>query len=209
MRFEGTNWIELPKDSIQHWIRFKRAEKRRARRCLVSLIAGGSDCGMIRIIPSACTHCCTCQLKSVLALRTSEFVITKIVIVSLCGTICHTISMRSKICWWCGHMHISVPPQIFLPCWRLVNLNGPDRFVYNAKPKIRRAYGHKMRTSCFRRGVYKIYVLLGRYAALIGSYKQSVGLFGSTGCPETPVTNYQSTPNIPEECRPQIQMIRK
>ena len=66
-----------------------------------------------------------------------------------------------------------------------------------------------MRTSCFRRGVYKIYVLLGRYAALIGSYKQSVGLFGSTGCPETPVTNYQSTPNIPEECRPQIQMIRK
>jgi len=35
-----------------------------------------------------------------------------------------------------------------------------------------------MRISGFRRGVYKIFTLLGRYAALISSYQQTIGLFG-------------------------------
>jgi hypothetical protein len=61
-----------------------------------------------------------------------------------------------------------------------------------------------MRISGFRRGVYKIFTLLGRYAAMIGSYQQPIGFFGPTGCPETLVTNNQSTPNIAEECRSQI-----
>jgi len=236
---------------------------------------------------------------------------------SSCGRIYHTASMWSKICLCCGRMHKSVPPEIFQPCWRLVDLNGPNRSVYNAKPSSRigyrhkmiqtqddtdtrgyrhkmiqtqddtdtrwhthkmihtqddtdtrwyrhkmiqtqedtdtrwyrhkmiqtqddtdtrwythkmihtqddtdtrwyrhkrihtqddtdtRGYIHKMRISGFRRGVYKIVTLLRRYAAVIGSYQQPIGLFGPTGCPETSVTKYQSTANIPEECRSQIQ----
>jgi hypothetical protein len=50
----------------------------------------------------------------------------------------------------CCHMHKSVPPEIFRPGW-LVDLNGPDRSVYNAKPSSRRGYRHKMRISGCRR----------------------------------------------------------
>ena len=42
---------------------------------------------MTRIISSACTHFCICQLISVLTLRANEFVLMKISLVSSCGTI--------------------------------------------------------------------------------------------------------------------------
>jgi hypothetical protein len=67
-----------------------------------------------------------------------------------------------------------------------------------------------MRISGFRRGVYnKIFTLLGRYAALIGSYQQPVGLLGPTGCPETPVTNYQSTPTSQKNADLNYRVVRR